>query len=741
MSAISFVSCVSLVTDPDHSHITDLSIMTVANGSVLYSTTRDDGVLTAWNITGAEPVVTDIHDLDGADTPGSHPTLAGVATSGGIAIITGGGTVQTISTAVDGSFDSATPLTTVPFSGFQNYTTVTLESGMQAVYGGLNGTTGIGQLTFDSGGSFLGHDITVGPLGSATHHIAATTYATVGAQQFLLTTSGTANTITSWAIGANGDLTAAHSLGVTEGLWIEAPTAMATATVGDNTYILLGAAGSSTITVMQIGPDGSLIIRDHVIDTLDTRFGGVTALEVITHQGQTFVVAGGADDGITVFSLLDGGQLVPRATLADTTDMTLDNISAIAVQGQGNAINIFVASASENGLTQLRYDVGTAGVTATAALAGGLLVGTGGADIMQGHNGDDVIDGGLGDDILRDGLGSDVMTGGAGADVFVLSLDGQTDTITDFTWGEDRIDVSLWPMLRDIQQLTMRIRDDGVEIRYGDEVLIIQSSDGNPFDYRDFTNADLIGLTHVPQNSTAGYPGPATPPPNLNPTPTEVDQGGAINVMTGAQVIASNNLDTLRAALHGTQPPQSSGGSTADDMIFGGNGNNTLTGGAGRDVISGGAGHDTLNGGNGDDTLMGRSGNDVINGDDGADMMFGGAGDDQIWGGNGHDILHGGAGDDTISGGAGNDILFGDAGADEFIFDGGTDTIADFAQGIDHITLDPAVWTGLTSADDVLRLYGTHTGSQMVIDFGDGNVLVIENVSNPSTLGDDISLF
>ena len=101
----------------------------------------------------------------------------------------------------------------------------------------------------------------------------------------------------------------------------------------------------------------------------------VAALEVVSHCGEIYVIAGGGDDGITVLQLLPDGQMVTRATIADTTAMTLANVSAIAATGSGDGLDIFVASASEHGITRLRYDIGPAGQVLTATAANATLTG------------------------------------------------------------------------------------------------------------------------------------------------------------------------------------------------------------------------------------------------------------------------------------------------------------------------------------------------------------------------------
>jgi Ca2+-binding RTX toxin-like protein len=110
------------------------------------------------------------------------------------------------------------------------------------------------------------------------------------------------------------------------------------------------------------------------------------------------------------------------------------------------------------------------------------------------------------------------------------------------------------------------------------------------------------------------------------------------------------------------------------DMIFGGNGDDTINAGAGNDLICGGNGGGVINAGLGDDTIDGGNGNDTLKGGDGNDLIFGGGGNDILEGGNDNDILDGGTGNDTLTGGLG---------ADSFTGGSGTDTVTDFtpAQG------------------------------------------------------------
>lgn len=77
------------------------------------------------------------------------------------------------------------------------------------------------------------------------------------------------------------------------------------------------------------------------------------------------------------------------------------------------------------------------------------LLGGAGVDGLLGGAGQDQLTGGAGNDRLMGGTGTDRLTGGVGADAFIFATisdlglrPGTTDTITDFTRGQDRIDLS-----------------------------------------------------------------------------------------------------------------------------------------------------------------------------------------------------------------------------------------------------------------------------------------------------------
>lgn len=117
-------------------------------------------------------------------------------------------------------------------------------------------------------------------------------------------------------------------------------------------------------------------------------------------------------------------------------------------------------------------------------------------------------------------------------------------------------------------------------------------------------------------------------------------------------------------------------GTTDDDRIAAGLGNDIVYGGIGNDTIAGNDGADTLQGDAGDDSIAGGAGADSIAGGDGLDTIYGGTENDTIDGGIGADILLGDAGADSILGGGGADTINGGAGTDTLFDDAGNDGLS-----------------------------------------------------------------
>ncbi len=164
-------------------------------------------------------------------------------------------------------------------------------------------------------------------------------------------------------------------------------------------------------------------------------------------------------------------------------------------------------------------------------------------------------------------------------------------------------------------------------------------------------------------------------------------------------------------------------GGRGDDVLYGDNGTDELEGGRGNDTVYGGDGNDMAEGGDGNDTIYGDTGNDALKGGNDNDTLYGNDGDDTLYGDGDNDALYGDAGNDTLNGGAGNDnlrggagfdLLYGNGGADKCIIDqdsfGSTaDKIADFSsrQG-DSLVLEN-ILQGFDPLHDAITAFITKT--------------------------------
>jgi Ca2+-binding RTX toxin-like protein len=112
------------------------------------------------------------------------------------------------------------------------------------------------------------------------------------------------------------------------------------------------------------------------------------------------------------------------------------------------------------------------------------------------------------------------------------------------------------------------------------------------------------------------------------------------------------------------------------------------------------------------------------------------ASDDVVTGESGHDTIYTGFGADRLDGGTGNDSLFGGSGSDTFEFkvNYDHDTIGDFVVADDFIRL-----TSLTGFDDFsdIQALAQDTGSSTIINFGNGDILEIVNISLLSLTADN----
>jgi len=298
----------------------------------------------------------------------------------------------------------------------------------------------------------------------------------VGGQDVLVFASRYQDQVTSYTINSNGGLAVADVLRMSDGLPVDTPSAMEIAQIGASRFAILASAGTSSLTVMEITATGQLEPRDHINASTYTRIENLTALDTVHIADRAFVVAGGANDGVSLFEVMPDGRqyhwdgsgtnrmvgghgadtfiLSPGATqdhivdfelgtdridmsalgrIYDLSALTWSERSAGAVITFGDrTLIINTSDATPLAASSFTYaDVFNLSHTDLSYMEGGTdpggdfteagnIEGSAGADTLQGSASEDTIRGNIGDDMLYGNDGDDILNGGSGADM----LDG-----------------------------------------------------------------------------------------------------------------------------------------------------------------------------------------------------------------------------------------------------------------------------------------------------------------------------
>ena len=145
---------------------------------------------------------------------------------------------------------------------------------------------------------------------------------------------------------------------------------------------------------------------------------------------------------------------------------------------------------------------------------------------------------------------------------------------------------------------------------------------------------------------------------------------------------------------------------------------------------------------------LNATGNGVANtltGNSGANTLTGMAGIDLLLGNGGADKLNGGVGNDKITGGAGADVMTGGTGVDTFIFGNGhgNDRVMDFSlTSGDKLRLDDALWGGVAmKSAGIVSQFASKVGTEVVMDFGGGDVIHLVGLTATTNLETYIEIF
>jgi Ca2+-binding RTX toxin-like protein len=420
--------------------------------------------------------------------------------------------------------------------------------------------------------------------------------------------------------------------------------------------VLDGGGGNDTLYAYLAAIDALTVIAD--IETIEVDGGGILIgghqlADVLLLRGTaafpTFDVYANAA-GLYDFVAVQAAGL--RAFFGtEDAETLLGSAAGEAIIGYGGGDSL---DGGEGNDTIDSTDINGSGAPGTDSFLGGA-----GDDSITGRGGDDLMEGGAGNDTILDsvGLAGDILLGGGGNDLLrgVQAPDGPD--LLDGGEGNDTIGQVGNTFIMAYDTLLGGADDDRLEIPEDVVASVLDGGGGNDMLYAYLSAIDA--LTVIAGIETI-----------------EVDGGG---ILIGAHQLADVQLLRGTAAFPTFDVYANAPGvydfvavqAAGLQAFFGTEEADTLRGSAAGEAILGHGGADSLDGGEGNDTIngTGTTGAATLLGGAGDDWLLGGADGEGLDGGADADTLNGGGGADTLGGGAGNDLLTGGDGIDMVVFD------------------------------------------------------------------------
>lgn len=124
--------------------------------------------------------------------------------------------------------------------------------------------------------------------------------AVVGSQRFALAAFDDGDSVETYEISTADSMTLVADGGPEDEVGIAGISNIETVVMGDRTFALVTAFGSSSLTILEIMESGDLIPTDHILDRLDTRFARASELKVVWNGDQTLILVAGNDDWFSI---------------------------------------------------------------------------------------------------------------------------------------------------------------------------------------------------------------------------------------------------------------------------------------------------------------------------------------------------------------------------------------------------------------------------------------------------------
>jgi 6-phosphogluconolactonase (cycloisomerase 2 family) len=135
-------------------------------------------------------------------------------------------------------------------------------------------------------------------------------------------------------------------------LELDAANAVATAVVAGITYLFATGGEDDGVSVFSVAADGTLTNVDNVTDDATLVIATANAVTAAVIAGTTFLfVAGGNDDGVSVFSVADDGTLSNVDNVGDDATLELDGVRGVTTAVVAGTTYLFTASEIDDGVS------------------------------------------------------------------------------------------------------------------------------------------------------------------------------------------------------------------------------------------------------------------------------------------------------------------------------------------------------------------------------------------------------
>ena len=178
------------------------------------------------------------------------------------------------------------------------------------------------------------------------------TTAEVGVATYLFVSGNNDNGFSVFSVGDDGGLSNVTNITSSQHLGLNALRYVTTSEVGGTTYLFVAGLSFNTLLVFSVAADGGLSHVGNVQDGGSLEIDGSTGVTTAEVGDTTYLfVTGREDNGVSVFSVADNGDLNNVANVSDDSSLQLDGAWYVTTAKVGGATYLFVTGVDDDGVS------------------------------------------------------------------------------------------------------------------------------------------------------------------------------------------------------------------------------------------------------------------------------------------------------------------------------------------------------------------------------------------------------